>query len=312
MDILELHEVQGTDGFGLYNGNYLGVSIAGDYIYALTGGDQNSYMPLSDFPVGIWEYTSASGSAVVKLPTTYLSTTAGSSLDLNVDISSDGINWVQTTSLPSGPNWYALHLARTNDFAFIIGSSSGLWTTDGTTRSTINYPTGDYYTVADSGTRYIAAGYGSYIHSTDGKSWTAAALPVEDYWPCVVHNGAVFCLVSYEGVVLTSTDGLAWISQSGAPNKSYSNGVALENGTIYLFGEATNDIVSSIDNGVSWLIESTGLDNVPSYDPGAKAVGNEVYGIVSYGFSNNVFLTSVLAPASDFWTETHGVTIYKF
>lgn len=70
----------------------------------------------------------------------------------------------------------------------------------------------DLVDVAYGNNRYVALALDQVYSSQDGKTWTGATLPTEDWWPSmdVVFAEGSFYVVDGNGVLFTSKDGKAW------------------------------------------------------------------------------------------------------
>lgn len=128
--------------------------------------------------------------------------------------------------------------------------------------------TGEWRSVTYGNGKYVTLQYNSdsAAYSTDGKTWTAATLPVSSAWGFVIYANQTFYAFSYAGDIATSSDGTTWTSKTkiGAITD-----VSFIDGKFY------------VSNLNAWTVDvSSDLENwstVFSGDYTAPVLGNGIY-----------------------------------
>ena len=171
--------------------------------------------------------------------------------------------------------------------------------------------------VAESNGTFVAVGApGGIVQSTDGLNWTHHDTQRGFGWGNVVHGDAGWLILSWDGHVATSPDGVAWTLQSQAlassNGKAVTVGLAFGNGVFVVVGPTGN--FSSV-NGSDWSPTSgafsfvqfgdgvfvAGISNVdgPGNDPlyvsadgrtWAAAAGTEGFSVGGLAFGNGRFM----------------------
>lgn len=127
---------------------------------------------------------------------------------------------------------------------------------------------GEWRSVTYGNGKYVTLQYNSdsAAYSTDGKTWTAATLPVSSAWGFVIYANQTFYAFSYAGDIATSSDGTTWTSKTkiGAITD-----VSFIDGKFY------------VSNLNAWTVDvSSDLENwstVFSGDYTAPVLGNGIY-----------------------------------
>lgn len=147
-----------------------------------------------------------------------------------ISTSADGVNW--TVRLNDG-NFFANRIVFLNGQFVAVGASNtnqNVYTSpDGITWTPHN---GNIFSLSDvtfgNGT-YVTIGFGgAFATSTDGATWTAAALPANTFTGGVIFANNQFVAIGSDGLanvdVLTSPDGSTW---TATPNPSLTPNVNL-------------------------------------------------------------------------------------
>ena len=103
--------------------------------------------------------------------------------------------------------------------------------------------------IAIGGGLIVAVGHGGIITSTDGVTWVRQNTPTGWGAAAVAWGGGLFVAVGSPGVVLTSADGVSWISHAVSPLDRSLLGIAWGNGRFVAVGDRR---VFVSDDGVSW------------------------------------------------------------
>jgi photosystem II stability/assembly factor-like uncharacterized protein len=96
------------------------------------------------------------------------------------------------------------------------------------------------------------------IYSTDGINWSRGILPSAQNWISIAWNGSTFCIISNNGYVANSTDGIRWtIQNSLSGNWIY---IRAHNSMFIAGTNAARYIATSMD-GLSWSVKQIPVSN---------------------------------------------------
>lgn len=177
-----------------------------------------------------------------------------------------------------------------------IGWQNPCYSTDGTTWTQANWPSGlgyinpsqpyqwSYGTYGNG--KYIAVTSGSYpntkiAYSTDGVNWTASgASPFNCAFKCAAYGGGVYVLGSDQGGAnfVSSTDGTNWTSRTVSGGSWADNCMSYGNGKFVAVGRNERAVATSSD-GASWSVATTGM---PTANWAGCAYGNSIWVAVSW------------------------------
>ena len=97
-------------------------------------------------------------------------------------------------------------------------------------------------------------GYGTFVTSSDGLSWTKRTSGISDHLYGVTYGNGLFVTVGL-GIILTSPDGISWtIRTSGTYNNFY--GVTYGNGIFVTVGY--RGIILTSSDGITWTERTSG------------------------------------------------------
>jgi hypothetical protein len=179
--------------------------------------------------------------------------------------SPDGITWTSRTSPGCTPTGCKLNRAAWSGTLFVAVGDAGtiLTSPDGITwTSRTSGVSHDLTDVTWSGTQFVVVGsqFGraTIRTSPDGITWGPQVIlisPLLDGLYGVTWSGTQFVAVGARGSILTSSDGITWISMiSGTINQLYG---VVWSGTEFVAVGAEGTILTSPD-GVTWTLEASG------------------------------------------------------
>ena len=113
-------------------------------------------------------------------------------------------------NLPTG-NYRAVCSNSTTIVAVGLGVCAT--STDGATWNARTIPTGNYYAIAWNGSLFVAVGGSCCATSPDGITWTLRTIPA-NFWLGIAWSGSLFVAVSNDPACATSPDGIAWTSRT--------------------------------------------------------------------------------------------------
>jgi hypothetical protein len=137
---------------------------------------------------------------------------------------------------------------------------------------------------------WVAVGMGAFpndiMTSPDGITWTTRVSPVNRFWKNVLYANGVYVAVAYDGGTgnraMTSPDGITWTARTPPEMNwtglTYGGGVwvaVASDGCC--IGGSNNRVMTSTDNGATWVQRTTTLDSRWL----AAAYGNGVFAAVS-------------------------------
>ena len=190
-----------------------------------------------------------------------------------IAISSDGINWLQSTNNPfnsgqgrgiawSGTYWVAVGYNSNNSVCIATSPDGMNWSA-----STQNpFTSGEGYGIAWNGTYWVAVGYNSgntvcISKSSDGLNWTASTNNpfTGGYGYGIAWNGLLWVAVGYNSgntiCISTSSNGLDWTDANGNPfDGGEGKGIAW-NGTYWVavgYNSGNTICISTSSNGLDW------------------------------------------------------------
>ncbi|MGF2411070.1 T9SS type A sorting domain-containing protein [Ferruginibacter sp.] len=127
---------------------------------------------------------------------------------------------------------------------------------------TYKYPTGNYMSVASSGTSYagvglVASNTGNIFTSADYVTWTAKTPANQQELYGVVHNGSKYLAVGFTTVVESTDDGASW-NQIATPAATTYTGVAWGNSKFVAMGyDGVGAKIAYSATGATWTTAST-------------------------------------------------------
>lgn len=122
-------------------------------------------------------------------------------------------------------------------------------------------PTGNDFTdITWNGSQYLAVGdSGIILTSTDGVTWVSQTSGTTEALDDINWNGSQYLAVGEQGTILTSSDGVTWVSQiSGTTQDLF--GINW-NGSQYVVVGLFESVLTSPD-GVTWTKRASGTDTV--------------------------------------------------
>lgn len=187
--------------------------------------------------------------------------------------SNDGKTWTTPTSVPSGPDLYAVtgYAANQNNptnpsllWIAVGAGGNSIYSTDLTSDTwtvggSINQTTQNLHSITHNGGTFVAVGDAATILSTtDGITWTPHPITtVTSNNLNGVTHGTYYVAVGDSGTILTSADGNTWSSHTATPDVS---GIKLQqvayHGSVIVAVGDSGTIVTSKDNGSTWSTQT--------------------------------------------------------
>ena len=193
--------------------------------------------------------------------------------------------------MPNNSSWYCVGyglIGATNYYvALATSTTTGAYSTDGKTWSTLTMPSNTYYGITFGNSRFMAVGYndsltsGIAAYSTNGTTWTASTPASTN----VLFNSVAYGLISATnyyvaiGTIYTtfintyngnySTNGTSW-SSFNLPSSQYWNEITFGNGKFVAVTSNTADGAYST-NGTTWTASTM---------PSASGCTSIAYGLV--------------------------------
>ena len=216
--------------------------------------------------------------------------------DAGLAYSDDGITWTQ--SFAYDRNRALTASGKLGSTTYYFGNDTKILSSD----DGINFQleanpasgiTGNYKQAISDGSVLVAISSSSIVQF-DGTTWSvpvplvAGNATLND----IIWDGSKFITVGSTGTVMTSTDGLTWISEGSWVNSSTITDILLVGTTLYATDSA-GMIASSTDNGASWMLEK----DFSSLSIVISQLAHD--GTDFYGFGSTSAGTSQLATSSN-------------
>ncbi|MFZ1979191.1 MAG: T9SS type A sorting domain-containing protein, partial [Bacteroidota bacterium] len=175
----------------------------------------------------------------------------------------NGSNWT-SVNVGAISGISALAVARNN---FFIGSSNGIYisSNNGTTWTTTGLTDSAVTSFALGGTNlYASTNSAIYLSTNNGITWTSAnsGLPNSGIIGLSANGNYVIAKTSNQGFFLSTNNGTNWdaLSSIGLPANNAVPGAFTPLGTNLFYGSIDWGIYRSTDNGKSWAVANTGLE----------------------------------------------------
>jgi hypothetical protein len=186
--------------------------------------------------------------------------------------------WRITSNATPAGNWYATTYAA-GRFVVVGHGAIMASSTNGVTWATHPAPGGQWQSVAYGDGKFVAlsainAGLEEMI-SNDGVHWAAHPGPVGE-WTGITYGAGRFLAVSAFGQLITSTDGVHWIT-TWSRSQFLLNSVTYGNGRFVAVDSADGDALISL-NGFNWSFYTISTPGAPWF---AVTYGNGVFSAFS-------------------------------
>lgn len=149
-----------------------------------------------------------------------------------------------------------------------------------------------------------------------GTEWTEYDIsPITNVWEDIAYNNGRFVAVGSSAgssKIITSDDGIFWTTQT-VPTTTRMISVAYGDGKFVAVGgrsSFTNKVITSSDNGVTWVNRSSPFDGDVDNTFEGVAYGNGVFVAVGHGFA--VTPRIMTSPDGVTWTARTGPTSKKW
>ncbi len=186
--------------------------------------------------------------------------------------------WRVTSSHPMSSSWYATTYAA-GHFVVVGHGASAASSTNGVTWSSHSAPAGQWQSVAYGDAKFVALSAVSTgmeeMTSSDGVHWVAHVGPSGE-WTGITYGAGRFLAVSVFGQLVTSTDGINWIT-TWVRSQFLLNSVTYGNGRFIAVDSAGGYALISLD-GFHWSFYPISTLGTPWY---AVSYGNGVFSAFS-------------------------------
>lgn len=165
----------------------------------------------------------------------------------NVYSSSNGINWTSVATNVSGFSGSPTDLIYKDGLYIISFPNSILTSTDGITWTNRTFSLGKGAASLTCNDNIIVAVGSNIMTSTDGIQWVeraSSSVNLQD----IAYGGGHFVVVGREGIITTSSDGLAWTQQRSGTDESLE-GVAYGSGRFVVVGGGGTVLSATSEGG---------------------------------------------------------------
>jgi hypothetical protein len=178
--------------------------------------------------------------------------------------SADGVNWTMTENMPATVEWMSVAYGNGVFVATALDSDKAAWSANGVNWTAATMPsTARWYNVAYGNGVFVAVAdttNGSWSHNGEenkaaysldnGKTWSAATMPVKAYWITLSYGGGRFVATTYStNKAAWSADGVNW-TMTTMPSSSRWVSLTYGAGKFVAFGDDYKVAYST--DGAAW------------------------------------------------------------
>lgn len=208
------------------------------------------------------------------------------------------LEWAKGNDTPSG--MYLFNCAAYGNGYFVAAGypSKGVYSTDGTTWSSMPFPssisTSIYWeSIAYGNGSFVAVGCGSstktstYLYSTSGKSWSSSTLPSSLYWNIVVYGNGRFVVFARESNTVAYSNNNSYLTwkTSNLPSAPSYKIVCATYGNDKFVAIDNNGFVYYSTDGIEWKKTEIPILNYSKWNGIAYGGGKFVAVSETAGFS---------------------------
>ncbi|MCZ8154973.1 MAG: putative Ig domain-containing protein [Leptospira sp.] len=212
------------------------------------------------------------------------------SVDISIQITSDGSGWTQRT-LPSSQRWRSVAFGNGVFVAVAFGSNAAATSSDGITWTARTLPSSsDWSSVAFGNGVFVAVASGTVAAtSSDGISWTARTLSSSRTWNAITFGSGKFVAIASptgSNEAATSSDGITWTPGTATCPGVGCAGALTHGNSLFVAVGGSGGISAS--NGINW-----------------SSLTMPISGFTGVSFGNGVFVA--LSTSQDFTTSSDGI-----
>jgi hypothetical protein len=215
-------------------------------------------------------------------------TTSGAVNNLGA-YSRNGINWTETTTLPSTSDWVSVETDRSVFNTYAYGTSSAAYSRNGINWVATTLPANTTWATSTFGDgKFLVISFTAVTaYSTNGgKTWTQGSMPNSRVWIGVAYGGGKFvAVVNNSNIAAHSSDGISW-TEVTLPSSGLWQTISYANGNFVIVPSDGSKSLYSTNGGVSWTQISMLQGNWRCNSNGTRIVA------VDLAFTNRILYTS--------------------